>query len=78
MQHVKASTCVYFFRDATCHAWTVTHIFLLRHVYQPDLLGFRSVGDNAITPTRAKAGKPWMVGMRLALPYFPCPNMLGS
>ena len=39
-------------------------------------LGFRSVGDNAVTLTRAKAGKPQMVGMRLALPYFPCPNTL--
>ena len=25
MQHVNTSTCVYFFRDATWHAWTVTH-----------------------------------------------------
>ena len=39
-------------------------------------LGFRLVGDNAVMPTRAKAGKPWMMGMRLALPYFPCPNTL--
>ena len=52
------ATCVYFFRDATWHAWTVNTIFLLRHVYQADLLGFRSVGDNAVTPTRAKVGKP--------------------
>ena len=37
-------------------------------------LGFRSVGDNVVTPMRAKAGNPWMVGVRLAFPYFPCPN----
>ena len=41
-------------------------------------LGFRSVGDNAFTPTRAKAGKPWMVVVRLALPYLPCPNTLAG
>ena len=41
-------------------------------------LGFRSVGDNAVTPMRAKAGKPRMVGVRLALPYFPCPNTLAA
>ena len=41
-------------------------------------LGFRSVGDNAVTPTRAKAGKPQMVGMQLALPYFPCLNTLAG
>ena len=41
-------------------------------------LGFRSVGDNAVTPMRAKAGKPQMVGMRLELPYFPCPNKLAG
>ena len=27
-------------------------------------------------PTRAKIGKPQMVGMRFTLPYFPCPKML--
>ena len=41
-------------------------------------LGFRLVGNNAVMPTRAKAGKPWMVGVCLALPYFPCPNTLAG
>ena len=41
-------------------------------------LGFCSIGDNAVTPTRAKFINPRMVGMQLALPYFPCPNMLAG
>ena len=27
-------------------------------------------------PMRAKLGKPWMVGLRLELPYFPFPKTL--
>ena len=29
-------------------------------------------------PMRAKLGKPWMVGLRLALPYGPFPNTLAG
>ena len=48
------------------------------HLRQFLKLGFCSVGENAITPMRAKVGKPWTVGMRLMLPYFSCPNMLAG
>ena len=41
-------------------------------------LWFCLVGDNAVTPTRAKVGKPRTVWMQLALPYFPCPNTLAG
>ena len=39
-------------------------------------LGFRSVGDNVVTPMRDKLGNPWMVGMQLELSYFPFPNIV--
>ena len=74
MQHVNTSTCVYFFRDATCHAWTVTH-----HIFTQACLSARlaRVSLSRGQCSHANEGQRWKAtdgGGAVGIAIFPIPK----